>query len=213
MKTKPKTKPISKVGKALSSEEATLLSNIKSMISELESIGAGEAAMAEDEEVDPKVIIPEDEEDEEFTAPPMKSAEGPTANDDADERLEETDPESEKNISAVKALIRRMDSSIKKSSGSNQTLLQAVVGLTRVVKSLSDRIDQQETAMVHVLNGIGIGEEIEKAIQPVNSKKPVQATDTRAVLKSLLGLVEEEKPQTTVRKSLADKNILTQLLT
>ena len=218
-KKRPAKKPVKK---ALSAEEATILSNIKSMVSELESIGAGEATMAEDEGGVDVIIGDDDEEEDEFA---MKARdEGPSGRDKADERLEETDEESEKNITAVKAIITKMNSTIAKSKAanirSNTKLLQAVAGLTKVVKSLNDRMEIQEEAIVNVVKGMGFGQEIEKSITP--KKKVVQATDTEQVLKSLLGIVQENKEpvevsegksqSNEVRKSLGQKNVLTALL-
>ena len=207
-----------KVDKALSAEEATLLSNIRSMVDELEQINAGEATASADEEDLDIVISPEeDDEDEKKKLMMSKSDEGPTANDKADERLETTDEETEKNINAVKALIARMDRKIRVERSrktERDTLVLKAIGV------IAQRLDVQEQAIMNLIKGLGVADEIQKSITPRKKVKPVQSTDVQAVLKSLLGqaAADEKKeddsprPKDSVRKSLADRKVLTALL-
>ena len=207
-----------KVDKALSAEEATLLSNIRSMVDELEQINAGEATASADEEDLDIVISPEeDDEDEKKKLMMSKSDEGPTANDKADERLETTDEETEKNINAVKALIARMDRKIRVER-SRKTERDTLV--LKEICVIAQRLDVQEQAIMNLIKGLGVADEIKKSITPRKKVKPVQSTDVQAVLKSLLGqaAADEKKeddsprPKDSVRKSLADRKVLTALL-
>ena len=191
----------------------TLISNIRSMVDQLEQINSGEANMADD-----TIEVMDEDEYEDDKKMMAKSDEGPTANDDADERLETTDEESEKNIQAVKALIRRMDRKIKtinKSASARST--EPITQLTRVVKTLVDRLQQVEQAQANLLEGLGVGEQIEKSLeQKAEAQKPVQSTDVEKVLKSLLGIVDQNKPEppkdrNEIRKSLADRRVLSAL--
>jgi hypothetical protein len=215
---------MTKVQKALSAEEATLLSNIRSMVDELEQINAGEATASydpedkmekmdgEEEELD-IVIAPEDDE-EEGMMKARKSDEGPTANDKAEERLETTDEESEKNIAAVKALIARMDRKLRAEKSKSQ---QTDVVVLKAIKMIAKRQDEIEEAFTHILKGMGVADQIEKSIVSKPKEKPVQSTDVAAVLKSLLGQAapaQEPAPRDSneVRKSLASRSVLTALL-
>jgi hypothetical protein len=207
-----KTKKKNDVTKALNPEEKTLLANIKSMVTELEQMDGGEEVMEADD-----VVIPEDKE-EEIT---MKSSEGATASDDADKRKDEDLPDTTKeNITAVKTLIRHMDRKLKKSQSSDINLTQALNGVTMVLQKVCKRLDEHDQAFGNLFTGLGISEQIEKSITPPKSKdKPVQSTDTARVLKELLGLTDQDERNVSksrslsdVRKSLADRNILTALL-
>jgi hypothetical protein len=214
---------MTKVQKALSAEESTLLSNIRSMVDELEQINAGEAAASYDpedkmEKMDGEddldiVIAPEDDE-EEGMMKAAKSDEGPTANDKAEERLETTDEESEKNIAAVKALIARMDRKLRAEKSKSQ---QTDVVVLKAIKMIAKRQDEIEEAFTHILKGMGVADQIEKSIVSKPKEKPVQSTDVAAVLKSLLGQAapaQEPAPRDSneVRKSLASRSVLTALL-
>lgn len=210
----PKTKAKNRVEKMLSPEEKALLSNIKSMVTELEQLDGGEIAMADGDKIDVD-IMPEEEEDKVVAA---KSQEGATASDDADKRKDEDLPDTTKeNVDAVKALVFRMDRKLRKSQTSDRSIVQALDGVTKAIKIIAARQDEQELALKNLFEGMGLSEQIEKSIKP-KTEKPVQSTDTAKVLKELLGVADKvekkEQPKTLgeVRKSLASRNVMTALL-
>lgn len=199
-------------------EQQSILSNIKSLVSELEQIDEGastvEDSLAEEEkaqksnknnrrQVNPmskdksKVYKEEDgfieddvvAEDDEFSEEEvekaikairkiMKSDDGTTASDDAEERLEDDiDEETQDNVDevtkALKIMIRSINKSnkkaianrrpVQKSSADVDELKKAVLDLTKVVKSVA--IDQKEStqAVENILSGLGVVKRIQKS--------------------------------------------------
>ena len=185
---------------ALTEEQKTLLADCKSVIQQIESIEAGEENTQEKEEnnmgTDKNEVQMEDqtmestalseEEEDDIIAKAanilkarksktMKSAEGVTGDDDAETRLRDDEPESnQSNVSEV------AKSDIKE-------IKNAVIKMAKVVKSIDQKTDQNENAIVNILEGIGVVEDVQVS-QPVRKSAPVRrrpVADRKKVLKGL----------------------------
>lgn len=110
----------------------------------------------------------------------MKSANGATASDDAEDRIEDMDEVNEDNIKEVaKALVRLMAKKSAKSTKSSSVVKSNKISIdNRVLKSIINRIEEQDKALASILEGFGIADQVKKSIAPVR-------TDAMTVQKSM----------------------------
>lgn len=230
----------------MDAELVSILQNIKSLAEQATQMQGGSTQKAEDEEVqaDPTDLPPEvaekvlkylkemdatdeDDDDDENKAEMSddededdvkKSAEGPTASDDAEARIDEGAGEAdEKNINEVAKAIARMI--VKKSSKApaKKTVAKSaeVKELYKVVKALAVELKAQKEFSVNVLKGLGIADSILESGKTEPKAKPMDV-NAQEVAKSLefikqaLGAQPREEASTfrgqdhTIAKSLAD---------
>ena len=230
----------------MDAELVSILQNIKSLAEQATQMQGGSTQKAEDEEVqaDPTDLPPEvaekvlkylkemdatdeDDDDDENKAEMSddededdvkKSAEGSTASDDAEARIDEGAGEAdEKNINEVAKAIARM--LVKKGSKApaKKTVAKSaeVKELYKVVKTLAGEIKAQKEFSVNVLKGLGIADSILESGKTEPKAKPMDV-NAQEVAKSLefikqaLGAQPREEASTfrgqdhTIAKSLAD---------
>jgi len=222
-------------------ESVAIVQNIKSLADQLASMQAGGAEKAEPDteqvgasptdlppEIAEKVLKylkemdkkPEDVEmsDDEDKDDVEKSAEGPTASDDAEARIDETTGEvNDKNINEVAKAIARM---IAQKGSSKKVVAKSngVAELYKVVKSLTEELKVQKEFNVNVLKGLGIADSILEAEKVEKAKAKPMLEDPQQIAKSLemirqmigAGKVEEPVAQNgqghVVAKSLAEND-------
>ncbi len=214
------------VRKGLSPEEKTLIDNLKSMIAELESMEAGEAAGDDGVSGALKAIegmagtSPNEEQGGQQTpslpaaqnkkllgqAPIAKSNKGqgstdtdvPPAQADADERIEELPEVDEENIGEVaKALQALMRRrGVGKSAGADPIFMVA-----KALQAISDRLATQETAVTELLKGMGIADQITLVEKEEQARRPVGVTDQEQVIgmvaKALVGALQSKVNEVT----------------
>jgi len=180
----------------MNEEIMTLLSNIQSELDQLKAIsGAGEASSEQDTTdmpaEDQSEFTEEDiakllkmvegdgkkEEDEDDIA---KSAEGATASDTAEERIEDQPEESKANVEEVaKGILMRYLAKSKQKKGSAE-VVKMKSELAEVKKALSD-----------VLEAIGVGDEIAKIQKSVSSPIPRNnMTDVQKSIEEIKSLIQ-----------------------
>jgi len=158
-----------------------------------ESVKKGQPAGGEPEEkVSPetvqkilKYLEDIDKEPEKTPEEVTKSVEGATGSDSAEERLKEIGEINAQNVEEVAKALNELMGRKKKAQPSSTTI-EALKGLTGVVKSLQDEIRVQKEFSTNILKGLGIADEILK-INPAEEKKralPVQYSP-QEVAKSL----------------------------
>lgn len=237
--------------KALSPEEQGIVSNVASLLNQLlsgqaveenpEKVSEGEPAggpgapttslkskackadkspedMAEDTTVEP-------ESEEAKKALVTTESDAGDANADAEERVDETQPEpNAKKIDEVaKALAKILTGniqSVKKSAPIDPTI-SALEGVSKVLKNLVDRQDEMESAFSNILTGLGITKQFEvakSAAAPVQKGKPIFTSDNaNGVMEILTALAKgmekkEDEPvgdnRTVIRKNLGNGDVL-----
>jgi hypothetical protein len=148
-----------------------------------------------------------------------------TADDDAEEREEKLPEETKENLDSVAKTLAKLVKAIEtrriaKSKNTDTSLSNVLVGLTKVVKSLQADQAQQRIVLSDILDGLKLSKPIEQNYQSAvqKSKRPVQTTDTNAVLMEVTKALQsisnrgDEVTKTasvegnshTVRKSLAE---------
>lgn len=221
-----KKNPGRKVQK-MAPEEVTILENIGTMISQLMAGGninpVEEEVMMTGDDPEDDVLKAEDEEENDVE----KESNGPTANpsDKAEDRVEDPTLNNELNESEVgKALgvlanlVRKSSKPkrVQKSAGSNGTnalIMNALSEMTSVMKSISDKQNQNDLAIGNILEGIGFTDQIanEMVQKSAPSHQPVGNVDSTMilnmfteVLKNAGGNAVNQTPQTnnfSARKS------------
>lgn len=190
----------------MDAELVSILQNIQSLAQQATQMQGGGAAKAEPTEPaeSPADLPPEiaekvlkylkemdqpeedietsDDEDEDDVA---KSAEGPTASDDAEARIEEGAGDAdEKNINEVAKAIAKMlvKKSAKKSVAKSADPTKE---LFKVVKALADEIKVQKEFNLNVLKGLGIADSILESNKVEASKTKPMDVSSQEVAKSL----------------------------
>lgn len=227
---------------ALANAEA-LISEIKSMEAgegqEDEELKEAIMALNKEEQMgeqpEGEDIEKEEEEEEEGTTPPEKPSkvvkdtttigkpDASTASSDAEDIVDDQPDQSKENLDEiakslavlVKAIGRK---NVKKSQGGSR-VEEVLVGLTKVIKAMQDDQAQQRAALNDIFEGLNLAKPLEQSYNTNvhKSRKPVQTTDTNAVLtevaKSLKTLLEKQVTKEEVgqegnsgfvRKSLSD---------
>jgi len=183
-----------KVQKSLSPEEKSVIANVKSLLDQLESIEAGEGEMEDGTGEMPVEMaamtdgLPAgDEEQEDLEEDKIEKDE--TANSKADQRIGELPVDDEEALSVLKSLmgIGGVQKSARvRPAQSDQTML--ILG--KIAKSLNiiaDRQDQQGSAIVGILEGIGISDEAMGIVRKSRpNPKQNSAQDVVALLRDAL---------------------------
>lgn len=117
-------------------------------------------------------------------------SDGPTANDDGEERVEDIPDPDEENVQAVaKALAKIMGG--KKTVAKSQSSTQNA-DMLRVMKGLVDRVEQQGTIINELLEGLGIAKSAapapEMQVQKSQSNRPYAGLDGGS-MEQVIGLV------------------------
>ena len=174
-------------------ELASILQNIKSLADQATSMSAGGAEKAEPTteqpgasqadlppEIAEKVLKylkemdgkPEDDvekTDDQDEDDVQKSAEGPTGDSSAEERIDETTDVNEKNINEVAKSIARM---LAGKPAPKKTVAKSAVDkeVLTVLKAITDELKVQKEFNVNILKGLGIADSILKSEE--KPKKP-----------------------------------------
>ena len=143
--------------------------------------------MAEDEMEDDDFLEEEDVE---------KADEGPTANEKAEERVEDGTEITEGNLSEVgkrvsRSVIRQVNKTLR-ATQDNTAVMQVLSEITKALKGLSDRQGQNETAIEGILDGFGITKAVaeEAGVTKDAANRPVAQTDQTAILAELMSVVK-----------------------
>lgn len=201
MKTKQK-----KVQKMLGQEEATMLSNVQSILSELLSMSETGGAPADPAEVDLAEADPTmDEQDTETEGKEVKMivkgleetpSDSATASDDAEERMDEpqTDQSTENVNEVVKALISALGGTVKKSEPKPvDPVTQVLSTMAQVQKANQEQMNDLANVMKNLLEGLGIVEQMKVAksqeVKTTSSPSNVaQNLEVLKVIKDALGV-------------------------
>jgi hypothetical protein len=208
----------------LTPEEKEMLANIKSLVSQIESM---ETAGGETEEGSPEEPAPVTEAADDIDQMPpeeeakkacgtkkvKKGDDGTHADDDAEERLDDIAEVDAKNIQEVaKVLVAALKGSAVKKAKKLDPITEAIMGLTRVVKTVSARQEQTAQALASILEGFGIAEMVQKNAdpeQPVQkSRKPIGTPDQMDIITGLAEMLAQKKDESpkefNVRKGLTE---------
>jgi hypothetical protein len=178
----------------LSDEQKTVLSDIETLLEQIKTLETGDEQNVSDADLEVQNQESETEDEERAVEMTMdeeneiiekasniiksrqaqKSAEGTNVNDQAEERLMDDLPEqTQENVSEVAKSVKAM----------NKTLTE----ITRVIKSLSSRTTENQTAIENLLGGINLTEKVLKSYdQSVVKQLPVTETNRDRVLKDLI---------------------------
>jgi hypothetical protein len=193
------------VQKALTPEEQTLVANIKSLLAELEGMQVGDETLDQEVEMEdekPPFMPQEDEEggedEDEYEvdkAIENASPDESTANDDAEDRLEDVPEVDEGNVNEVaKAIARAMlgQKKVKKSAGGsvNAQIVQALGEVSRVMKSMQNRVQSQEQVLSEILEGLGVTQVSKPTSVRKSQNRPVQSMDGEFVNEVAKALIE-----------------------
>ena len=240
----------------LSPEQKQALMNAKALIQEIESMEGGtqegeepinqEAEMA----FNPKEQMGEQPEGEQVTEPKdakkipevkesfskktykdisqIAKPDASTANDKAEEKVEDRPDQDEENIGEVAKALATIAQSLqrknvaKSQASSGSELVVVINELTKVVKSLAASQTNQGAVLEDILEGLGVAKSIETKqdalrVEKSDPRRPVGTTDTNEVLlqvtKALQAIAANQDKSGTymvgdnssdVRKSLAD---------
>lgn len=227
----PKSKDKDKVEKMLSPEEATMLSNIQSLVGELLNASSGAPAQEPvmetmKEEDKPEFEKPKEEDKKEDVEKELETtpSDGPTASDDDKKRIDENQTEiTEENVDEVsKALVKLFNIANPKKEVVKSELGQVVDAINKMVevqKGQNNKVNELETAFSHLLEGFGITKQMEIAKSEDITKKPIVTNDNDRVIKAIANVLEnavgknteEEVPKSNaqiIRKTLGNPNFL-----
>ena len=200
-----KKNQVKKVQK-MAPEEMTILENIGTMISQL--MAGGNMNPVEDEVMmgaDPEdgVIKAEGEEDDPEKV--EKENNGPTANEPAENRVEDPTLNNELNESEVgKAALNMLMNLVQKSSpqkkvqksaapnGTNALIMNALSEMTSVMKSISDKQGQTDLAMSNILEGIGFTDQMAEQMvaKSAPTHTPVQSPDSAMIMNAFMEVLK-----------------------
>ncbi len=213
--------------KALSPEEQTLVAQMKSIIEQLESLqgGGGEGAeVIEEASLTEKDIISaikklaakdnlgdsteegipdKDKEDANKSKSVKKEDNGPTANEDAEDRAEADTDVNDDNLSEVGKTLMQLfvKSKPKKSVQKNIDADIITQAVAKAILPIAQKIQQIETFNSNVLDALGFSDEVEKSLKAPetqevqkglnNSKnKPIQSIDATGVVGELVNVIK-----------------------
>lgn len=215
-----------KVEKALDNQTMAIVQNIESLLADLKSMGGepdgdeNQAQMAQNPPPTPPNAQEPDDDDPNQAA---KSVEGTTGNDKAEAKVGDDLPDQAKeNMAALKSIeksLLMLKNRATKSAQVETSIYTAINALTKVVKSVVDRVNEQDTAITNMLKGFGVVDEINEAyaVEKSAGNKPVQATDTQLILSAINNLQvnksQSTEPKTAslsdVRKELGSETVMT----
>ena len=185
-KMKKKTKLVQK---ALAPEEKTVIENIAALANQLMAPGGTEEViMAEHEREDEDFL--EDEEEV------MKEDNGPSANEKAEERVEDGTEITEGNLSEVgkklsRSVVRQVNKTLR-ATQDNTAMMEVLSEITKALKGISDRAGQNEQAISSILDGFGITKAVveEAGVQKDVASRPIAQVDQTAILAELMSVVK-----------------------
>jgi len=194
----------------LSPDEQTLLSNIESLVAQLKQSATGAATGAATPEVTASVDAPPADPAATAAAPVVdeaekaaKSAEGATASDSAEQRLDDMPDEALENVDEVaktqlRALVKKGKIVITTPDRIAKSYDKRIAAVAKSVQMLATVIkgvmaDQEETmeAVKGVLEGMGVADTIQKSIAAqrqngvvaqVNKSQPILNPDQQTLL-------------------------------
>ena len=185
VKTKVKTKKT--VQKALAPEEKTVIENIAALAGQLIAAGGGEEVTMAEDEMEEEELFEEEE--------VVKADEGPSANEKAEERVEDGTEITEGNLSEVgkkvsRSVIRQVNKTLR-ATQDNTAVMSVLSEITKALKGISDRQGQSELAISGILDGFGITKDIatEAGVQKA-ATRPVAQMDQTAILAELTAVVK-----------------------
>jgi hypothetical protein len=214
------------VKKMLSPEEMTLLANLKTIIQELEGLQEGgeqeteapaEMSLSNKELMAAIKKLTENNnlgdsteqmgEEEDKPKKAMKENNGPTANENAEDRNDNQTDINDENLTEVgKALLQLLEKNKRPVTKSNNidAISQAVV---KAITPLTKKIQQIEQFNSNMLDALGFANNIEKSLKVdqqqvqkglnnVNSQSaPVQTLDATAVVNKLVEVIKSQAVQ------------------
>lgn len=185
----------SKVTKALTPEEQTLVANIKSLLAELEGMQVADQEVEMSGHKAPMVEKMEPGEEEEVVgfeydeevdkAIENADADESVANDDAEDRLGDIPDVDEENVHEVAkmiahALVQKSGKVRKAAPQRYDDAVAAALGeVTRVVKSMHQHQAKQDAVLSEVLEGLGVTQSVTG--KKVQKSKPVQSMDMESL--------------------------------
>lgn len=211
----------------LDNEQMTLLNNILSLLKEIMQTGdeviepadntegaPTEFSMFKEDKEDKEEDVTEEyseEIDEEDLKKDLTSTEsdGATANDDAEERVEDPEPEaSQTNMQEVAKMLQMFKkmNAVKKSKKIDPSA-RILNDLVKVTKSIADKQKTTDNALINVLKGLGIADEIEKANNLQAEVVTKGLNNTADVNKTLEYLVNAIKGNEKNKETLQGDNI------
>ena len=182
-----------KVEKALTPEEQTLVANIKSLLAELEGMQvadqevqmAGGPAPMQEKPMKQNPGMAEEIVEEEYDETVERAiehadADGQTANDDAEDRLEDLPDTDEANIKEVAKMLARIMTGQKavsknRAPSKDTMVVQAITQMAKVVKSLQAQSATQQEILAQFLEGFGVAKSVTN--KKVTKSNPVQSMD------------------------------------
>ncbi len=207
----------SNVMKMLSPEEMTLLGQLNALVQEILSLqGADSAEQAPTEDSGQileslrnieNALSPKDEENQDEMKKSKDTIEkenaGPTANENADERLKPETDINNKNMAEVGKMLINMlskQSNVKKSNNTDINIITQAI--QKALNPIVKKIESIEEFNSNVLDALGISAEVEKSInlpetQTVNKgminsgNVPIQTPDATAVVNMLVEKMQE----------------------
>lgn len=218
-----KKNQVSKVQK-MAPEEMTILENIGTMISQLMA-GGGNAPEVSPLEAEVQMAADNPEKDPEKDPEEVqKENNGPTANEPAENRVEDPTLNNELNESEVgKAALNMLMNLVQKSGpkkvqkaapkGTDALIMNALSEMTTVMKSISEKQSETDKALGSVLEGIGITDEMasQMVAKSAPTHQPVGNPDSAMIMNAFMEVLKnagnnpvQQTPQTNnfnVKKS------------
>lgn len=183
------------VRKDLSPEEASIIADIKSLLAQLESSEKAEGPEAAAETPAPVEMAaltdgqPAGSEDQEELEK-KKIEKDETASDKAEARIEELPIDDDKALALIGKAFARLSGNIKKDALPVDPTLLILRRIAKSLDGLSKRQGQTEDALVGILEGMGVADQIvAKSVVPAS--RPVQSggEDAKQIIEALKGLV------------------------
>lgn len=182
--------------------EKSIILNIISLFQQLLSSQGGES----EEEMTP--IIEEAMDDEMEEEDVEKSVIDETADNKAEERIENVTAGTDQGLSDLKKSIQKLTSVLSEKKSVKKNVLNNKIGkdqsnqiMNQLTKALGDIVkkqNDQEKLMAQILDGLGFTDEIVKKTigdnSSVQKEKPIQALDTKAMLKEVFSEVFKNIP-------------------
>ena len=204
-------KELNKIMKSLSPEEQQLVQSAIAALSDLaalnntgENESAPEMPGVDEEKVASliKRLMAKEEKEKEEMQMAKKENNGPTADDSGEERLKSETSVNNDNYSEVGKLLKTI---VNLNAQKNQENNLASI-IRKELNPLIDKINQQEQAIVNILDGFGIAEKIEKNITANNTIQknmnnlPIQAPDQTAVLTEIYTFLKSQNEKNKINK-------------
>jgi hypothetical protein len=205
-----------KVNKELSPEEQMILSNISSLLTEIQQgtsntpseeppVMEQEGTPSEELENNPEEDLGEKEVKMILKAIEETSSDGATASDDAEERIDDPLPDaSQENVDEVaktlgRLLLRAQKSRVKKSAPKSAST-EILSKLTTIIKNQDNKINELSEALTHVLKGLGMAKQLEIAKEEEGNRRKVgksAVSQNEELTKALKSIVDTIKGQSS----------------